>query len=198
MVITINTIFAGMLFVFLNFNIEIGASKIGLIPGFLGYYFMLRGLTEIEWLSDKFTKVKPFVTVMIIFSGIAYALDLFGLPTEATLFIESIMIINVWTSAIAFIAMIFSLYISYTIIMGIKDIEITKEQVLNSGRLYSTWKLVAVFSVLTFALLIIPILLIACMIINLVVGIYYLYIFYETTKLFNAIDFIIGADLKKN
>ena len=91
--------------------------------------------------------------------------------------------------AIGIIMMIFSFYISYNIIMGIKDIEIIKEQTLNSDQLYFAWKLLVVFSVLTYVLLIFPILAIACVVISFAIGICYLVIFNKTRKLFNEMDF---------
>ena len=39
-----SSIFTGMLLVFLDFNINLGRSKIGLLPDFIGYIVMAGGL----------------------------------------------------------------------------------------------------------------------------------------------------------
>ena len=186
-VASINNIFKGMILVFLNFNLDIGASRIGLIPSFIGYYFMLKGLQEIREFSGRFNRIIPLVTGMIVFSCITYILDLFGVTAaaEVDFFYASASDI-MFFMILGLISVLLSLYISYNIIFGIKDIEVNKDQSLNSNHLYSTWKLMAVFSILTFAgLLLIPVLGVIGIIINLVVMVYYLYIFNNTKKLFN-------------
>lgn len=165
----ISNIFIGMLLVFLNFNINIGASQIGLIPDFVGYIIMRKGLTELFSWSDKFPRVVPYVTGMAVYSGICYALAIFGVSIS--------LILGLFSTVV-------SLYISYSIIMGIKDIELSKAQDLHSERLYSTWKLLALFSLVTYALLFIPGLSIIVMIAAFIIGVYYLIVFNETKNLF--------------
>jgi len=41
-------IFTGFLFIFLDFNLNLGNSQIGLIPDFIGYIIMLGGLAEMS------------------------------------------------------------------------------------------------------------------------------------------------------
>jgi len=85
-VIKISNIFIGMLLVFLNFSLNIGASKIELLPGFIGYYVMLKGLAQIEAFSGRFKKIMPYVKVMIVYAGICYAIDSSGISTEIEVF----------------------------------------------------------------------------------------------------------------
>lgn len=175
--ITIKNIFVGMLLVFLNFNLDIGSIRIGLIPTFLGYIFMLRGLSELEGFSEHFRKVSLYVKGMAVYSGICYAMDLFGV---SSLIGEPISFV------LGLLSTAFSLFISYKIIMGVRDIEAARAQDLNSGQLYSTWKLLAAFSLITYGLYLVPALMIVCIIISFVVGIYYLYVFNKTKNLFYA------------
>jgi len=168
-------IFIGMILVFINFNLYIGHSRIGLIPTFLGYIFMLNGLSELTELSPKFSKVIPFCKGMLVYSVIVYALELFGLSSAISAPIGIVL---------GLVSTIVSLYISHGIIMGIMDIEAIKLQDLNSKQLYSTWKLLAIFSFAVYALLIIPVLAIVGVIITFVISVYYLFIFHKTKKLF--------------
>lgn len=174
--IAISNIFIGMILIFLDFNLDIDSSRIGLLPDFLGYIFMLKGLLELAEFSDRFSNISPYVKGMIVYSGIYYVMDLFGISFTLG---ESLNYV------LGLLSTILSLYISYNIIMGIIDIETTKIQNLNSNQLYSTWKLMAVFSLITYLfVLIIPVLAVISILASLVLGIYYLYIFYQTKNLF--------------
>ena len=172
-----------MMLVFLNFDLNIGDSKIGLIPNFLGYWFILQGLEEVDELSNQFHKVKPLAKVMIVYSGINYAIDLFGIFPSIDLF-DTVIADALLVVIFGVLSTILSLLISYSIIMGIKDVQDSKKQELNADNLYSTWKLMAVFSVLTFVLLSIPTIAIVSIIISFVIAVYYLYTFNKTKVLF--------------
>ena len=169
------SIFIGMLLVFLNFNLDINAMRIGLIPTFLGYIFMLKGLSELTEYSGQFSRVMPHTKVMIAYSAICYALDLFGISSSLGAPVSFVL---------GLVSTIVSLFISYGIIMGIKDIETTRVQNLNSEQLYTTWKLLATFSLIVYLLYLIPTLAIVCIIIGFIIGVYYLYIFSKTKNLF--------------
>ena len=133
-------IFIGLILVFLDFNLELGNSTIGLIPDFIGYILMLRGLGEIDGESMFFMKVRPFVTGMGIYSGILYFLDLVGAS----------MSLGLMTYVFAIISTTVSLYISYNIVMGVIDMEGKYSTNLNGANLKSTWMFLAVINILTF------------------------------------------------
>jgi len=164
-----------MLLVFLNFNLDIGAARIGLIPTFIGYIFLVIGLGELIGFSPWFSKVMPFAKVMVVCSGILYGMDLFGITARLGVLVAVIL---------GFGLNLIGLYISYGIVVGIKDIETTKGQDLNAGSLYRAWKLLAIFSIMAYLLL--PILVLAAfsVIASFVVGIYYLYVLNKTRNLF--------------
>ena len=169
------SIFTGMLLVFLNFNLDINAARIGLIPTFLGYIFIARGLSELAGFSSQFSKVMPYSKGMIAYSAVCYAMDLFGISSMLG---ESI------SFALGLITTIVSLFISHGIILGIRDIETTRVQNLNSEQLYSTWKLLAVFSLISYMLFLIPVLAIVGIIVSFIIGVYYLFVFSKTKNLF--------------
>ena len=169
------SIFTGMLLVFLNFNLDIGAMRIGFIPTFLGYISMVRGLSELAGLSSQFSRVMPFSKGMIAYSAICYAMDLLG--------ISSLLGVPV-SFTLGLITTIVSLFISHGIILGIRDIETTRAQNLNSEQLYSTWKLLAVFSLITYMLFLVPVLAVVSIIVSFIIGIYYLFVFNKTKNLF--------------
>jgi len=171
-----NNIFIGMLLIFLNFNITIGSSLIGLIPTFLGYIFIVRGLSELTGLSNWFSKILPYVKYMVLYSGLCYAMDLFGI---------SAMIGAPVSFVLGLISIIVSFFISYNIIMGIKNIETTRMQNLNSRQLYNTWKLLVVTSLTACIFYFIETTVSAIFIVlGFAMAVYYLYIFSKTKKLF--------------
>ena len=171
------SIFTGMLLVFLNFNLDINATRIGLIPTFLGYIFMVRGLSELAGFSSQFSKVMPYCKGMIAYSAICYAMDLFGISS---------MLGEPISFTLGLITTIVSLFISHGIILGVRSIETTREQNLNSEQLYSTWKLLAVFSLISYMLFFVPALAIVSIIVSLIIGVYYLFVFNKTKNLFYA------------
>jgi len=177
------SIFIGMLFVFLNININIGGTSVGLIPDFIGYCFMLRGLTEIEGFSERFTKIKPIVKGMAIYSAFIYLFALIQGPTNVNIQ-YAFSSLGFFVLFLSLVSVLASLYISYNIIMGIKDIEGIQARDLHSERLHSVWKVKAVFSILTFVIIIAPALAIISMLVSFVVAIIYLIAFNKSKKLF--------------
>ena len=169
------SIFTGMLLVFLNFNLDFNATRIGLIPTFLGYIFMVRGLSELAGFSSQFSKVTPYSKGMIAYSATCYAMDLFGISS---------MLGEVLSFALALTTTIVSLFISHGIILGIREVETTRVQNLNSDQLYSTWKLLVFFSLISYVLFLIPVLAIVSIIISFIIGVYYLFVFNKTKNLF--------------
>lgn len=168
-------IFIGMILVFINFTITINMMQIGLVPNFIGYMFMFKGVSELIPLSDRFSKVKPMSAAMIVYSAFCYALDLFGI---------SVSIGQLFAFIIGLVSTVMSLIISYNIVIGIKEIELKQERNLNAKKLLTTWKLLAIFSLVSYWLLIIPALFIVSVIIGFVIAVYYLFVFNESKNLF--------------
>lgn len=159
----------------LDFNLDIGSIRIGLIPDFMGYILMIKGLTEIERFSEHFIKTKPFANGMLIFSIIIYVMDFLSISPILGTFINTVL---------GILSMILSLLIVYKIILGIKDIEDNMLIDLHSKQLYSTWKLLAFLSILVYILIFIPSFILLCVLMNLVVNIYFLYMFNKSKNQF--------------
>jgi len=131
--VKINKVFIGMAFVFLNFNLMIGVWNVGLFPSFIGYFFILKGLTEMSGLSLRFYKMTPIVLIVGAFSAMMYVLELLGaIGVGAFGHIMILISINL------------ALYVTYSFIMGIQDIEVHKTQDLNMTQLFFSWKVLAV------------------------------------------------------
>lgn len=79
-------IFIGLMLVFIDFNLNIGSSQIGLIPDFAGYIVLAAGLREMAGESNMFAKAGPFASGMAVYTGIIYLMDLFGVSASLGVF----------------------------------------------------------------------------------------------------------------
>ncbi len=138
-------IFTGFILIFLDFNLTIGNSQIGLIPDFAGYIVMLSGLEELARESDIFIKVKPYAAGMAVYTGILYLLALFGLSTS----------LGALTYVLSITSLAISLYISYQIVMGVIELEKKYNTLFNGIVLKSAWNLLAIFNAVAFLFLMI-------------------------------------------
>ena len=168
----------GMIFLFLNFNIDLPWSVVGLIPSFVGYCLILAGLTRLTGYSRRFVKIRPVVMAALVYSAIQYVLDLTG---ATLLFAEDPRRI-----ILTLVSTVFSLLVSYNIIMGIKDIELTCGHDLESRHLYYAWKVWAVYSLALFVVFLLPMFTALLIIIAFIFAIYLLSKFNRTSSLFYA------------
>ena len=106
-------IFTGLLLVSFDFNLTLGSCVIGLIPDFLGYIFIRKGVQELREESLCFARLDPWTLGMAVYSGILYLLDLFGIGLRPGFF-------SYLMGAASLAA---SLYISYFIVRGVQDME---------------------------------------------------------------------------
>ncbi len=173
MEVVMKNIFIGFVFLFLDFNLKLGNSKIGLIPDFVGYMIMLNGLAEMARESKFFIKVKPYATGMTVYSTLIYIMDFFGASVS----------LGLLPYFLAFTSTIISLYISYNIVMGVLDMEEQYNTHLAGPTLKTRWQYLAIFSVSSFILQISP-LAIICIIISIIVTIYFLVAFNKSKNLF--------------
>jgi len=169
-------IFIGFLFVFLDFNLTFGTSQIGLIPDFVGYIFIIQGLAELENLSPRFIKARPASLGMAMYTGLLYVMALFGIGSN-----------SIVSFVLGLVSTLISLYISYNIVMGVKDIETSSGRFLNAGGLYSVWTVLAVLSLIIYLLYIIPVLNFLCIIAGLIAGIVFLVSFNKTKNLYYGV-----------
>ena len=162
-------LFFGFLLTFLDFNLDLGASRIGLIPDFVGYIFLRNGLREMAEESPRFIRIRPFVTFMAFYTGTCYWMDLVGLSAS----LGALAIIPGLVSLALF------LYISYTIVLGVQDMEVSYHMSFGGHTLMTAWTVAAVCQVLTFVLLFIPLLALISLITAFVAGIWFLVLFYQ-------------------
>ncbi len=116
----------GFFLIIFNYSISIGSIKIGIIPDFAGYLFIMNGIDQMKEYSAKFVKARTLAKIMFIYSILLYISDLLALSNIfAILWIVPSMV-----------SVVLSYIIMFIIISGFKDMETKYECVLGSKKLY--------------------------------------------------------------
>lgn len=155
---SMSNIFIGLILALFNLNIDIGSTRIGLLPSFIGYYLILKGLIEMQDVSEEFKKLIPLAWIAIIYSLALYITDLFGVFAD----IEQI------TFLLSIISIAFSLTISYGIVSGVRETGQRNQVLLDGRRLMTSWNSVMIVSILSIFSAFMPLLVIMVIIADLV------------------------------
>lgn len=165
-------LFIGLMFVFLDFNLTLGNCVIGLIPDFIGYFFIVKGLKELERRSMHFSSVTPAANGMMIYSLVLYLLDFSTLSAG----------LGIWVTVLGMIAVTGGLYVSYYVVLGVRDLEKESGCNLEGDALFSRWKLMAVMNLAAVVLLWVPGINIICIILTFVTGVMFLVAFNKSSN----------------
>lgn len=178
-----SNIFFGFLLIFFDFNFTINEIFIiGLIPDFAGYILMVKGLDTLAHESFHFERIRPFTVGMGIYSGIIYAFDLFGLSSQISFF----------GSVLGIVSAVISIYITYVIILGIREIEDNNTVDLKSKSLMTCLAIMAILQAVVLFFSFIPIsygISIAFIIFSLLVNIVFLVCFNTSKNLYEQMPY---------
>ena len=72
------TIFIGLIFILFDFPISLGPVTVGLIPTFVGFFLIAKGVKALYPYSYSFKSANIVSFVSLIFSALLYAIDLFA------------------------------------------------------------------------------------------------------------------------
>jgi glucan phosphoethanolaminetransferase (alkaline phosphatase superfamily) len=172
-----SSIFTGFLFIFLDLNLTFGQARLELIPDFIGYIILLNGLKEMSGESPAFDKVRPFATVMAFYTGIVWLFDLLG----------SAVSLGPLSFILGIVSLIISFYISYKIVMGVKDMEARYGTDLNGRSLNTAYSVLFITGILSYLLLLLPALAILCIIVSLIAAICFLVAFHRSKNLYYSL-----------
>ena len=165
-------LFTGMLLIWLDVDITLDTCKIGLLPDFVGYIILMQGLRTLQEESPHFGKVRPWALAMAVYSGVLYAMDLFGVSLD--------MPFMAWCLGLA--AVIAGLAVQYGIVAGVQDMETAHDWQLQGEKLRTLWLALAVMQVMCSLLYWVPWLSIMLAIAAFIVSICFLAAFYRTKK----------------
>ena len=154
--------FIGFLFMFLNFNITVSNHVIGLLPLFVGYIFIGRGIKEFEGKVPAFDKIKNFSKIMIAVGVVIYVMDFLAINIGAVYFLVSVVVLAA------------NVYTSFKITDGIISLEETKGVNLLGSELRRMWKIMIISLCISTVTVFIPFLNIIATIAVLVITILFL------------------------
>ena len=170
-------IFWGFLLLFIDFKLNLGSCTINLLPGWLGYLFLLQGATQMLPESELFEKVRPWCTGMMIYNGALWVMDILGTDIEL-----------IWVNVLLMlISVLGQLYVSYLFIRALMNVEQHREADLQCAYLDKVWRVVAGADVLSIVMLIIPVFAIISVLVAFVAGIFFLVAVHRTRKAYREL-----------
>ena len=158
-------IFIGFVLVSLDFNITVGKCIIGLLPDFIGYFFIFRGLRS---LADKSAIMRNLIIpdlLITLLSFISYMLDL------CTFTVRMPYLVSL---AMGALTTVMFLYVSYQVVQGVLELERRMYRNLYGDPLYLRWQITAALSALTYLLSILPVIFLIVVVCNLVASVVFL------------------------
>lgn len=130
----------GLLFISVNYSIQVDYAIIGVIPDFIGYILIGQALRELEDEATYFVAARGPVKIMTLVSIFMYIIDLTGIVRYGFLseVIDSLK--GVLYMALGFACLIMFVYITYLITCGVQEMEGEYNQDMNGDGLMLTWK----------------------------------------------------------
>ncbi len=174
------TIFIGLIFILFDFSISVGPVTLGLIPTFVGFFLIAKGVKALYPYSYSFKSANTVSIISLVFSAALYAIDLFGLSSvvfahHAVSFIVSI------------VSTILYLIVLFHILKGIQEIEEDNDIKIGYSQLMSCWTVILVSKLLLASAGFIPLLALLCLLLSLVISIVFLVFFRRTDKALSSL-----------
>ena len=170
-------IFWGMFFILLNFNFTFNNYYVlGLIPAFVGYWILRRGLAELADQSGMFQKALPFTLPMGICTAILWAGDLLGIWNGIGIGM---------LTGIAVIAI--NYYVTYLVVEGIRELERERDAFLYGEQLHKVWLITLGLNLAIYVVIFIPVIRFLTILAGLALGIYFVVLFYRAWRLYEKL-----------
>ena len=122
-------VFWGFFFVFINFNLSVNAHTLNLLPDFVGYILLHQAAGALAEESGRFRKIRPFTLAMAVYTGILWTGDLLGV-TGGGSWLDTIL---------SLAALVISLYISWSVVQAILELESARGADLNGASVLTAW-----------------------------------------------------------
>ena len=171
-----NELFIGMLLVFLDVNIGFSSHIFDILPDFMGYFLMMRGLEALSGKSRFFEKARPVALGMAIYSAVLYAVDVLAVTVYSRLL----------SFCLGIVAMVAGLLLGWWVVSGVREMERIQNRDLEGEKLHSFWLYMAIIQGITYACGWIPLVGTMGSIAALVMNICFLAAFYRTKTLYEA------------
>lgn len=167
-----NRLVLGMLFVFLDIPLELGSATLELLPDFVGYLLMMKGLRKLAQDSAVFQRGETVALVMAVIHGVHWLMDFFAASVQAELY--------AWLVGLA--VAVLDLVLTFWVVKGVADMERRYHWVLQAGKLRSMWLIQLVLTILCTLLNWLPLVGTVCVIASFVVAVCFLVAMNDTRK----------------
>ena len=165
-------LFWGFFFLFLNFNVNMDASSLELLPNWVGFLLLYAACNELEAESEMFQKPRPFCLGLAVYSGILWLMDLLGIGAD----------LGIVSWILGLVATCLNLYVSMLIIDALTNVEMRRNYDLCVAHLRKVWKVQAVATIAANVLLIVPVIALVCALVAGVTAIVFLVAVHGTRK----------------
>lgn len=169
-----NLLFWGLLFCLLDFEITLGSAVFGLLPDFVGYFLLMRGMTRLAEESSAFDKGRHWAFGLLLVSAILYGADLMDPDPMAK--------VMLWVLGLC--ELIVMLMLVRKIISGVGQLEQDHSWQLGSEKLRGMWLILAVIQPLCHLVSWIPLVGSICSVASGVTGLLFLIAFWGSRKSF--------------
>ncbi len=159
-----NYLFWGVFFLVLNFNVTIGSCTVDVLPNFVGYFLLMKGMSGLSEESDAFAKGRHWAFGMMIFSTVLFVLDLMNLSVHGA--------VKTW--GLGLVAMSATLIVLYLLVSGVEQMEQRHCWDLDSVRLRNMWMIQVVLTPIIYLLSWIPMVGMVCVLASGVVSLVFL------------------------
>lgn len=161
-----NRLFWGLIFVLLDWKVTLGTATVGLLPDFLGFYLIMKGMESLGSRSNAFNKGRHLAFGLAILSAILYGADLMNPDTGAKVVFWALGLV-----ALAGMLILLRLAVTGCAEMG-KD----------NRTLFGMWQVLAVLQSICYLANWIPLVGAVCGYVSLGVGVLFLICFYTAIK----------------
>lgn len=169
-------LFVGLLFVFLDVNVGIQNHILDVLPDFVGYLLMQRGLEKLSEESRYFEKARPLALGMTVYSAVLYVMDIMAATVQARFV----------SFCLGLAAMVCSLLMGFWTVSGVQDMEHRRGWDLEGEKLRSLWLYAAVIQCIAYLCGWIPLVGPICAVGAAVMHICFLVAFYRSENLYEA------------
>ena len=172
-------IFAGFLFVFLNFNFTLNDTyAINLLPDFVGFILLYMGTRELLEESPRYTKAGPWLLGLTAYGIASWVINLLGFNGGWVI------------SLLTLVAAGVTYYATWLVIKGFEDIEKNNSVEIAAAESMRSWKICAILNIVAVALSWVPVLSVLLLLGMVVVTIMLLVSLNKTRKLYEAFRMI--------
>lgn len=170
-------IFWGLFLVFFDFYLNIDACSISVLPGFVGYWLIRRGMGQVD--CGAYIRANPWVIAGIIYSAIVWVLNCIGLMKGSVVEVLSVII-----------GPVVQLVVLYWVTGGIRELEDVHGWDLYGRSLKTAWIMVAVWVVLSRLMNVLGVapLAVLAWIVSFAFMLYYIFRFHKSRRAFEEYE----------